>query len=287
VPNNVEELRAHVQSLAKQMAALTRDVRQIDERMVDNEQQRSTEEANHLPGAHSEDAAEEEAPETAESLAAFCIEQAMAPLEPTLRGVVATLQMLVLTAFQTVFAHSFFDTTWLHIFTREFDFAEPDPVANPEFYILRPCPDCPMPHGFDRTFSFNCDGPGDMGHTCYRKSRMALITSLAAILLFAAGPLLLDDQQTMSPHGAPRTKTSGVSGVALIWSCHRALAWTGSRGSRSTICSSTSASPVTHGGTHAGARRSSCSGDCPQRCFCRCAGHVVCSSSPGCACAAR
>jgi hypothetical protein len=139
-----------------------------------------------------------EAFEPPQSLAAFCIEEAMAPLGPTWNGVVATLQMVLLTFFQYILAHTFFDTAWLQytLYNTQTDFYVewPDPH---EFYIMRPCPECRVPSGLDRTFEFGCDGPdGRQAGSCRIKSRLSVLASAAAIILLVAGPLFMDDCQT-------------------------------------------------------------------------------------------
>jgi hypothetical protein len=140
----------------------------------------------------------DEAFEPPQSLAAFCIEEAMAPLGPTWNGVVATLQMVLLTFFQYILAHTFFDTAWLQytLYNTQTDFYVewPDPH---EFYIMRPCPECRVPSGLDRTFEFGCDGPdGRQAGSCRIKSRLSVLASAAAIILLVAGPLFMDDCQT-------------------------------------------------------------------------------------------
>jgi hypothetical protein len=137
----------------------------------------------------------EEPPPAARSLASFCVEQAMAPLGPTAGGFVATLQMIAMTCFQYILAHGFFDSVWLDDTVKNFaPFAEP--IQTSEFYIMRPCPDCSVPFGFDRTFVFGQCATDQT--TCpERHSRMKVLTSLAAMVLLASGPLLMDDTQTL------------------------------------------------------------------------------------------
>jgi hypothetical protein len=142
---------------------------------------------------------DDKAPPAPKSLASFCIEQAMAPLGPTADGFVATLQMVSMTFFQYILTHGFFDSVWLEDTVKDLaPYAET--IASSELYIMRPCPGCPVPHGFDRTFSFGCttDPAGVTPDTCdQRHPRMKVLTGFAALSLFALGPILMDDQQTV------------------------------------------------------------------------------------------
>ena len=137
--------------------------------------------------------------ESPPSLSSYCIERAMEPFGPTCDGMLAMLQMVVLTLLQYIMAHGFFDSVWLLDTLDNFpNYA--DPIQPTEFYRISTSPGSAARGGFDRTFRFQCDGPdGLAGASCSYLPRFSVLASFVAISLFAAGPIISDDRETL--HG--------------------------------------------------------------------------------------
>jgi hypothetical protein len=130
-----------------------------------------------------------------QSLATFCVEQAMAPLLPTLDGVVALLQMVAVSTFQGVLVFGFFDTLWLKV-TQDSPQYSAGPILPAEFYSMQMRSAGTVPDGLDRTYRFNCEA-GTTAASCVWLPRINVLASYAALVLFACGPLMLDDQQSL------------------------------------------------------------------------------------------
>ena len=131
------------------------------------------------------------------SLSCYCIESAMSSLRPSFQGVLTMFQLVVVTSFQYILAHGFFDSVWL-IDTLATVPGFKSNIRPAEFYYIQPLPGVGVPGGLDRTFRFSCDGEdGLASDSCEWLPRFNVLASIAAICLLAAGPILGDDQQTL------------------------------------------------------------------------------------------
>ena len=146
-------------------------------------------------GAITKDAAEAgESPQSfvkrPHSMASYCIQVAMDPLEPTLEGFLAMLQMCLLAFCQYVLSHAFFDTAWLVSSTGTL---APE-YTMAEFYVAKGCPTCDTPKGFDRSVAWNCNGPdGFAAADCVWMPTISVMASVVAIFLLSATAVMSDE----------------------------------------------------------------------------------------------
>ena len=124
------------------------------------------------------------------SMASYCIHVAMDPLEPTLEGILAMSQMCLLAFCQYALSHAFFDTAWLASYTG--DLAPEYKMA--EFYVAKGCPTCDAPKGFDRSLTWNCNGPdGFAAADCVWEPRISVMAALVAIFLLSSTAVMSDE----------------------------------------------------------------------------------------------
>ena len=96
-----------------------------------------------------------------------------------------------------VLAHGFFDSVWLAWTIKNFPNLEA-PIHPAEYYYIHGRPGIDVAGGLDRTFKFGCNGPdGLSADSCQWHPRVNVLASIAAIVLLAAGPVLMDDEQTL------------------------------------------------------------------------------------------
>ena len=96
-----------------------------------------------------------------------------------------------------VLAHGFFDSVWLAGTIKNFPNLEA-PIHPAEYYYIQGRPGIDVAGGLDRTFKFGCNGPdGLSADSCQWHPRVNVFASIAAIFLLAAGPVLMDDEQTL------------------------------------------------------------------------------------------
>ena len=124
------------------------------------------------------------------SMASYCIHVAMDPLEPTLEGILAMSQMCLLAFCQYALSHAFFDTAWLGSSTG----ALAPEYKMAEFYVAKGCPTCDAPKGFDRSLTWNCNGPdGFAAADCVREPKISVMAALVAIFLLSATAVMSDE----------------------------------------------------------------------------------------------